>query len=77
MCALEKIYVCKELHTRMQKLARQYPQFIHLDVIGSSHDGREIFSLTMGNPRKVLFCTAGIHGREGINPIILFQIMEE
>ena len=74
---MEKIYVCKELHTRMQKLARQYPQFIHLDVIGSSHDGREILSLTMGNPRKVLFCTAGVHGRESINPIILIQIMEE
>ena len=60
-----------------KKLARQYPQFIHLESIGISHDNREILALTMGNPRKVLFCTAGIHGRETINPVILIQIMEE
>lgn len=77
MCTLERNYVYEEMRAKMQKLARQYPQFIHLEVIGFSHDGREILSLTMGNPRKVLFCTAGIHGRESINPIILIRIMED
>lgn len=74
---MEKIYTCEEMHGRMKKLAGQYPRFIHFDVIGTSHDGREILSLTLGNPRKVLFCTAGIHGRESINPIVLIQIMEK
>lgn len=76
MCALEKNYTYEEMRARMQKLAGQYPQFIHLDAIGTSHDGREILSLTMGNPRKALFCTAGIHGRESVNPIVLIRIME-
>ncbi len=76
MCAMEKIYTYEEMYARMQKLAGQYPRFIHLDAIGTSHDNREILSLTLGNPRKTLFCTSGIHGRESINPIVLIQIME-
>ncbi len=74
---MERFYSCEEMYAKMRKLARQYPQFIHLDVIGISHDQREILSLTMGNPRKVLFCTAGVHGRESINPVILIHIMED
>ncbi len=73
---MEKIYTYEEMHGRMQKLAGRYPRIIQLDVIGTSHDKREILSLTLGNPRKVLFCTAGIHGRESVNPIVLIQIME-
>ena len=77
MCSVERYYTCEQMYAKMKKLARQYPQFIHLEVIGTSHDRREIIALTMGNPRKVLFCTAGVHGRESINPIILIHIMEE
>ena len=74
---MERNDTYEEMYARLHKLARQYPQFIHLESIGISHDNREILALTMGNPRKVLFCTAGIHGRETINPVILIQIMEE
>lgn len=74
---MERNYTYEEMYAKLQKLAGQYPQFTHLEVIGTSHDDRDILSLTMGNPRKVLFCTAGIHGRESINPVILLQIMED
>lgn len=74
---MEKIHTCQEIYAKMKKLARQYPQYVHLERIGISHDRREIRSLTIGNPRKVLFCTAGVHGRESINPVILVHIMEE
>lgn len=74
---MERNHTYEEMYAKLQKLASQYPQFTHLDIIGVSHDDRKIPALTMGNPRKVLFCTAGIHGRESINPVILIQIMEE
>jgi g-D-glutamyl-meso-diaminopimelate peptidase len=45
-------------------------------VIGISHDDRDILLLKVGVGDKNVILTAGVHGRESINPIVLMKMME-
>ena len=77
MIVLEERYTYERISREMEKLVQQFGEILSYKVIGYSHDEREIRMMRLGLGEKVLFCTAGVHGRESINPIILLKMIEE
>lgn len=57
-----------------QWIASQYPAITQLRLEGNSEDKRPIYSITIGTGEKTLLCTAGVHGRESINPTVLVNM---
>ncbi|MDF2943700.1 MAG: hypothetical protein K0S01_2558 [Herbinix sp.] len=72
----EPIYSYDRLVTDAKKLTKQYDNIIKYVTIGTSHDNRDIVMLKLGVGQKFLICSAGVHGRETINPIVLMHIIE-
>lgn len=77
MIVLEERYTYEKISEEMERLERKFGEILFGKVIGYSHDDREIRMMRLGLGEKVLFCTAGVHGRENINPIILLKMIEE
>ncbi len=77
MIVLEQSYSYERISGEISHLAENYQSLMNCLVIGESHDGRDIFMIRMGHGENVLFCTAGVHGREVINPVILLKMIEE
>lgn len=77
MIQLQQTYTYEEIYKACEKLTNQYSEFIRLTVIGTSHDGRKIPMLMLGKGREALICTAGVHGRESVNPTVMLKMAEE
>ncbi|MGI6094358.1 MAG: M14 family zinc carboxypeptidase [Lachnospiraceae bacterium] len=77
MITLGTRFSYEDILTHMMQMAEVYSDFVICRMIGQSHDARPIPMLRIGLGEKVLFCTAGIHGRETINPILLLKMIEE
>ncbi len=77
MITLKQSYSYESIAKEMNRLAREYKTWMECLVIGESHDGRAILMSRVGHGDKTLFCTAGVHGREIINPVILVKMIEE
>lgn len=77
MVRFDRIYSYDDMFQYLQELAGRFGSFTILRMIGESHDERLIPMLRVGTGAKVLLCTAGIHGRESLNPTVLLRIMED
>ncbi|WP_343249305.1 M14 family zinc carboxypeptidase [Diplocloster hominis] len=77
MVQLNKTYTYEEMMERLNDLAGDYRSLIQIQVIGHSHDERKIPMIRLGNGEKTLICTAGVHGRETINPVLMIKMIEE
>lgn len=64
------------LFLRVNELEKQYPECVIVRVVGQSHDDRLIPMIRIGTGSESVICTAGIHGRESVNPVLLLQIAE-
>ncbi len=60
-----------EIGERMQLLARTWPEYLSLESIGSSYGGREMWVMTINNPRTgaemdkaAMMIEANVHGNE-------------
>lgn len=74
---LEKNYTYDELITIMDSLVEENKRVLNKIEIGQSNDERPIYMLSLGFGEKSLICTAGVHGRETINPVLLLSVIEE
>ena len=77
MIVLNRRYSYEDIFQEMEELSRQYPDFTVCRSIGTSHDGREIPMMRVGLGKKTMVLTAGIHGRESVNPILLVKMLED
>ena len=77
MIELGKRYTADEILEKSKALAEAYPEHLSYRSVGESHDGREIPGILLGNSKKCLLVSGGIHGRESINPILLLRMIEE
>ncbi|MDF2541112.1 MAG: hypothetical protein K0S47_830 [Herbinix sp.] len=59
-----------------RSLTAQYNGLITTEIIGHSHDNRDIHMVKLGYGKKHIICTAGVHGRESTNPIVLMYLIE-
>ncbi|MDI9509077.1 MAG: hypothetical protein GX319_06675 [Clostridiales bacterium] len=69
-------YSYEDLVADAKALAKQYKSILQCVTIGKSHDNRDIVMLKLGRGLKYILFTAGVHGRETINPIVLMKIAE-
>ena len=77
MIALNRRYSYEDIFQGMEELSRRYPDFTVCRSIGTSHDGRDIPMMRVGLGKKTLVLTAGIHGRETVNPVLLVKMLED
>ncbi|MDD3338223.1 MAG: M14 family zinc carboxypeptidase [Lachnospiraceae bacterium] len=77
MITLEKCFTYDELFGLMKDLSEEYKEFVLCRIIGQTHDDRLIPMLRVGVGTPALLCSAGMHGRENVNPIIMLKIVEE
>lgn len=77
MITLERTYTYEMIFNEMKRLANEYHHLLTCRVIGHSHDDRSIPMISLGRGNEILFCTAGVHGREIVNPVILLKMIEE
>ena len=66
----------EEILSESETLAKKYPECVIFRIIGQSHDDRLIPMIRIGTGTETLICTAGIHGRESVNPVLLLKIAE-
>lgn len=77
MIAFNQRYSFSEILESMKVLADTFSEISVFRIIGTSHDDRPIPMVRIGLGMDTLICTAGIHGRESINPVLLLRMIEE
>lgn len=77
MIALNQRYSYQDIFSSLQVLSAEFPEFTVCRIVGESHDERHIPMLRLGLGQKTLVCTAGLHGRESVNPVLLLRMIEE
>lgn len=73
---LNQIYYYDKFKQDAYQLEETYPSLIKTSCIGTSHDGRDILMIKAGNGSKNVILSAGVHGRETINTIVLMKMLE-
>ena len=66
-----RYYNYEELTDALKMLAKAYPQFLKLESIGKSYEGRDIWAMTINNPetgpemtKAAMYIDGNIHGNE-------------
>jgi Zinc carboxypeptidase. len=77
MIELGQCYTYQDIMKEIKRIAATYQDVISYHTIGKSHDDREIPMLMLGSGAKCLVCTAGVHGRESVNPVVFLKMIEE
>lgn len=77
MIALNQRYSYRDICDSLQVLSECYGDFCICRIVGTSQDDRMIYMLRMGFGQKSLICTAGIHGRESVNPVLILRMIED
>lgn len=72
----KSIYTYDKLVRDSKELEKQYGDILKCVTIGKSHDNRDIVLLKLGLGQNHMVCSAGVHGRESINPLVLVKIAE-
>lgn len=75
MIELNQIYTYENIMAEMEQILQTYPDVLSMVEAGVSHDGRRIAGLLLGESEECLIVTAGMHGRESVNPILLLCIL--
>ena len=67
----DRYYTYQELNQALRQLNKAYPDLTHLDLVGKSDEGREIWSITLHNPKTgsesdkpAIYVDGNIHGNE-------------
>ena len=66
----------EELGQKLDQIERASSGKVEVDVIGHSHQGREIYSARVGTGDQVLLINGNIHGNEKSGPEALMQMFE-
>lgn len=77
MIALNQRYSYQDILQSMQMISEKFPEFTICRMIGQTHDDRHIPMMRVGLGMETLVCTAGLHGKESVNPVLLLRMMEE
>jgi g-D-glutamyl-meso-diaminopimelate peptidase len=71
-------YSYESMVSDLEKLKSRYGSHLQVNVIGTSHDGRNIYEAILGNPNagKHVLIHAGIHAREYMTPLLVMKQLE-
>lgn len=75
--AVEK-YSYDQMVQDITLLKQRYSNYMQVNTIGTSLDGRALYDCIIGNPAapRHILIQGGIHGREYLNPMLMMQQME-
>ncbi len=65
--------ICENLY----HLSAEYKDFTTLRMVGTSHDQRKIFLFRVGLGMETIVLSAGLYGRDTINPLLFLQLARE
>lgn len=71
-------YTYTDMEDDLKELSEKYPEYVSVDSIGESVEGRTLYRAVLGNKdtkRKILI-QAGIHGREYISSQLVMRMLE-
>ncbi len=76
--AVAEKYSYENMVSDLEKLKSRYGGHIQVNVIGTSHDGRNLYEAVLGNPNaeKHVLIHAGIHAREYMTPLLVMKQLE-
>lgn len=74
---LGQTYGYEDIVNSSIELVKRHKDILQLYEIGKSHDNRSILMFDVGNGKEHLIITAGVHGRESVNPVILLRLIED
>lgn len=77
LIAGEKILTHHEMNYKMQIYAMLYPEFMQLEEIGKSVEGRSIMALTVGTGKKEVLFDAAMHAREHMTTNVLMEMVDQ
>lgn len=74
----DKKYSYSDMKKDIEQLTAKYPDKLTSQILGQTADGRNLYSLCLGNPEaeKQVFVTAGTHAREYINCQVVMMMVE-
>lgn len=76
MIAGEKILTHHEMNYKLQVFAMMYPEFMKLEEIGKSVEGRSIMALTVGTGKKQILMDGAMHAREHMTTNVLMEMID-
>ena len=76
LIAGEKILTHHEMNYKLQIFALMYPEFMKLEEIGKSVEGRSILALTVGTGKKQVLFDAAMHAREHMTTNVLMEMID-
>lgn len=71
-------YSYTDMQTDIKQLQQKYPDYVHVEIIGTTADNRNIYDVILGNPmaaKSVVF-QASIHGREYMTSQLVMRQIE-
>ncbi len=71
-------YSYEQMEADIQSLKNTYGDKITVNVIGTSHDGRNIYDIILGNPgaEAQILMQGAIHAREYMTPLVMMSQLE-
>ena len=76
LIAGEKVLTHHEMSYKLQVFAMMYPEFMELEEIGKSVEGRTIQALTVGTGKKQILMDASMHAREHMTTNVLMEMID-
>ncbi|MER2000128.1 MAG: M14 family zinc carboxypeptidase [Lysinibacillus sp.] len=76
LIAGEKILTHHEMNYKLKLFAMMYPEFMELEEIGKSVEGRSILSLKVGTGKKQILMDASMHAREHMTTNVLMEMID-
>ena len=76
LIAGEKILTHQEMNYKLKLFAMMYPEFMKLEEIGKSVEGRSIMALTVGTGKKQVLMDAAMHAREHMTTNVLMEMID-
>ena len=77
LIAGEKILTHHEMNYKLNVFAMLYPEFMKLEEIGKSVEGRSIMALTVGTGKKEILMDAAMHAREHMTTNVLMEMVDQ
>lgn len=76
--AVAEKYSYENMVSDLEKLKSRYGGHLQVNVIGTSHDGRNLYEAVLGNSNaeKHILIHAGIHAREYMTPLLVMKQLE-
>ena len=73
---IQKCHTSEEINQELLHIHNNYEDFTTFRTLGNSHDNRPVSLLRIGLGIETIVMTAGLYGKEDLNPLLLLKLAE-